>query len=194
MAPKTYPQQIADLKAERQQLTDEVEKLRGQITHIDSLNEEIERLQGALADSSKIDSQDFVGLQAKLNDANQKADEQAARNRRLTDENSRLAHVNGGLHNGLEKLEHLRETLETKDRTIADLEEKYKVLTQNALNRQRGLAEQAAEITAQLEAQSGQLRELRLAKQRDDRILNEVRSALKNAPDVISSLKYIVGI
>jgi chromosome segregation ATPase len=194
MAPKTYPQQIADLKAERQQLTDEVEKLRGQITHIDSLNEEIERLQGALADSSKIDSQDFVGLQAKLNDANQKADEQAARNRRLTDENSRLAHVNGGLHNGLEKLEHLRETLETKDRTIADLEEKYKVLTQNALNRQRGLAEQAAEITAQLEAQSGQLRELRLAKQRDYRILNEVRSALKNAPDVISSLKYIVGI
>jgi chromosome segregation ATPase len=194
MAPKTYPQQIADLKTERQQLTDEVEKLRGQIAHIDSLNQEIERLQGALADSSKIDSQDFVGLQAKLNDANQKADEQAARNRRLTDENSRLAHVNGGLHNGLEKLEHLRETLETKDRTIAELEEKYKVLTQNALNRQRGLAEQAAEITAQLEAQSGQLRELRLAKQRDDRILNEVRAALKDAPDVISSLKYIVGI
>lgn len=194
MAPKTYPQQIQDLKAEKQELQDQIDRLTAQLSSLPELQAIVEDLNGQLAAKSKEDSQNTGASQAQLTDANQRANAEAARSRRLTDENTRLAHANGEMLNRIEAATHSSDDLRLKEQQIQDMREEFMALAADATRKQQSLLDRNVQLVTEIESASNELRNLRLATQRNEKILNEVRAALSSAPDLIGSLKYIVGL
>jgi ABC-type transporter Mla subunit MlaD len=162
MAPKTYPQQIADLKQEKLALLDEIERLRLEIKSFDSIKEQNTNLQGLLAEQAKDTNQSNVGLEAKFRDAVQRAESEAAHARRVVDENTRLAHINGQLHNQVENAEHRLAGIGNQDTKIQELTHRLSVLSTQQTNRERQLTDLVREKETEIDGMANELRTLRL--------------------------------
>jgi len=194
MAPKTYPQQIADLKAEKEELLDRITTLNDQLESLPELHAQILELTGKISAQSQQDTQGYATLQAQLNDARQTAASEASHARRVVDENTRLAHVNGLLRNQCEKLQHALDDTSTLDAAFQTVKEQLAEVTARAAQREVQLRDAIIQKETELDLQSRELQQHRLHRRNVDRILGEVRAALQSAPDVLGSLKYIVGI
>lgn len=162
MAPKTYPQQIADLKQEKLSLLDEVERLKLEIKSFDSIREENSNLQGLLAEQARENRNLNTGLEAKFRDAVQRAESEAAHARRIVDENTRLAHVNGQLHNQVENAEHRLAGIGNQDTKIQELTHRLSVLSTQQTNRERQLTDLVREKETEIDSMANELRTLRL--------------------------------
>lgn len=162
MAPKTYPQQVADLKQEKQALTDQVERLQKELEDLQPIRSQLDEANAALVAAKKTSSQGVSDISAQLTDAKQRADSEAAHARRVVDENTRLVHVNGALINRLEVMERTQEFLADKDAQISQLGAELQALSFQQSRREQQITDALRDKEAVIESMSEELRRLRL--------------------------------
>jgi chromosome segregation ATPase len=164
MAPKTYPQQIADLKQEKEELLDTINSLNKQLEMVSELRDENSNLKEKLGQLSQTEHSDVVTLRAKLNDANQRANDEAAHARRVVNENTRLAHTGNCYHNQLEKLQHEQLAWVEKDNRIAELAAENNRLIESFNLFKRQAIDQVTQANNEASALSNELQQLRMGK------------------------------
>lgn len=192
--PKTYPQQILELKTQLEDAkTNEADALR-QASFIPELQQEIDTLKGQLEAVSKEDLSAGALRQAQQTDLQQQIDSNVELARQSALVNQRLTAENQQLLNRLDAIGDTDVRLNQKDADIESLKHALMEANTVLIQRQQQFRDAMADTDTALESQSRELQTLRMAKVTSDRILFEVRSALNDAPDVIGSLKYIVGI
>ena len=191
---KTYPQQIQDLKEELRTKNEVIDSLQQQLALVPELQEEITVLRGQVQASTKDDNQTTINHKAQLTDAQQLADSNASQARQF----STIAQQ---YRQQVEQLESQLELLDKERYKSADLNSKLELTAEalktsnlTVINLNNRLSEVTSERDKIIEQQSRELQTLRMRTTTQDKILYEVRDALNNAPDVIGSLKYIVGI
>jgi len=192
--PKTYPQQIQELK---QQLTDAQEQLtkyQEQVALIPQLNAEIQSLKDNASQASGSDDLAFATVKAQTTDLQQQIDSNAERVRQLALVNQQLTTHNEQLLSQLEGAHALEQRIEEKNAAIETATQNISDLNVAFGRAQRQFRDMIQEKDTVIETQSRELQTLRLATRTNERILADVRAALNEAPDVIGSLKYIVGI
>jgi DNA repair exonuclease SbcCD ATPase subunit len=190
----TYAEQVQQLKAEKQTLIEENERLRNAVESEETLRNEIADLEAKVAAQSNVDNQSNVGLQGKLNDANERANSEAANAKRLKNEVAALQQSNQQLLEANQGINDIHAKLAEKDRLIAAWEQEANARGLEIQRRVQAFTDAIVERDKTIEGQSRELQLLRMDNRSKSRILNEVRAALNEAPDVIGSLKYIVGI
>lgn len=190
MAPKTYPQQVADLKQEKLALTDEVERLTREVTAFKSISDELEDVKAQLVASYNNNNLRDSSQQAKLTDAIQTAESEAAHARRVIDENTRLVHVNNQLLNRIEEHERVTESVASKDAKIEALVNELSALSTRFTLRERQIQDMVREKEAQFDAQSTELRNLRLAARSG---VNEIAQVKEDAAKRVTEAETLVN-
>jgi chromosome segregation ATPase len=145
--PKTYAQQVQELKTEKIQLLGKIEDLEERIGDIPEMERTIANLEEQISLMSKQDSGNTSSSKAKLTDAQQAAEQEAGRakalNQQLQAANQRIA-----------ELESRIAELSQSEATIAKLEQKAEDYNQamNAANRESlRMTQQVRDLRAEYE-------------------------------------------
>jgi chromosome segregation ATPase len=191
---KTYPQQIQDLKEELRTKNEAMAQLEDRIALIPELQEEITILRGQVQASTKDDNQTGASHKAQLTDLQQVADSNAELAKRYSQQLTESINYSQQLESQLDLLGKERFKAVDLDKKLELTADALKSSNLQVISLNQRIRDVASERDAVIEQQSRELQSLRLQKHASDKILYEVREALNNAPDVIASLKYIVGI
>ena len=192
--PQTYPQQIQTLKDQLATANADRNRLEEQVSLIPDLQEEVTVLRGQVQASTKLDSSELGNHKAQLTDLKAQADSNAAESRRYSKQLSDSLRYVQQLEEQLDILGKERFKWIDADKKAQLTEEALKTSNLHVTALTQRIADVAAEKDRIIELQSRELQTLRMKTVSQDKILFQVRDALNSAPDVIGSLKYIVGI
>jgi chromosome segregation ATPase len=136
--PKTYAQQVQELKDQKDELLTEIENMRRENSLIPELQEKISELNAQLAAHADQDRSDFVMSKAQKNDLTQRAEQAEQANRNVQAVAQQLKNEIAALHQQIEILENERLKHRGKDEKILLLHEELKSsnLRVAALNQQ----------------------------------------------------------
>lgn len=192
--PKTYPQQIQELKAQLAAAQEEKNKALEQISLLPELQQELQTLREQLANSSSGDQLTFASNKAKETDLQQQVDSNAQLARKYATDNHNLKVQ-------IEQLESQMHLMGNERFKNQDLQKKLDLIAEElkaanlriAAGNQR-LRDVASEKDSVIETQSRELQTLRMHTAAQQRILNELRAVLSDAPDVLALLKQLAGL
>lgn len=192
--PKTYPQQIQELKAQLSAAQEEKNKALEQIQLLPELNEELQELREKLQEISSGDQTSFAASKARETDLQQQIDSNAQLARRYATDNQNLKSV-------IEQLESQLDLLDKERFKNIDLQKKIDILDDTIKSQNTAIAtlnqrtrDIATEKDSVIEQQSKELQMLRMHVAGQNRVLNELRSSIASAPDTLALLKQIAGL
>lgn len=192
--PKTYPQQIQELKQQLEDAITDKHEAERQASFIPELHQEIADLKDKLAANQNQATQNVRTDKAVLNDLEQRAvsAEQGLRN---------VQAANNQLKAQIQELESALQLASARENLSAGLVEKVKSLTED-LNKANArvvtinqfLRDKDAEVQSNLDSVQNELRTLRMQNQALSRLVNELRSTIQQAPDVLAQLRIVAGL
>jgi chromosome segregation ATPase len=193
MAPKTYPQQVAELKQDKEVLQGQVEDLKRQVESFAEVRERVSELELQLAEATRLAGQGY-GTKAEWNDLKQRAEGNEAA----------VAHYKKEHAQALQAIEQLESQLDLfgkQSYRLKDLENEKAFLagelqTANLRTAQgnQQATDQITQLQQALDSQSAELRNLRMMNQSLTKFTNEIRSYLATVPDHMTTLKNLAGI
>lgn len=191
MAPKTYPQQVADLKAEKQELLDQNSKLQEQLALVPELQEELKFVKGELEKATALKDRS-VGTQAEWNDLKQRADGNESQVNDLHARNRGILEYAGRLENQLDLLGKDQFKIKDLEKKLEFLAEELKTANARVAQGNQQKQDEIIELTKALESQSNKVRDLMMNNRVIHSRLQELEAIIREAPDVITKLKSMV--
>ena len=191
---KTYPMQIQELKEQLTEKTDQLNEALQRLSFVEEMQGEISHLRDQLANTGRSDTKVYAETQAKMTDLQQAADSNAAIAKQYMNKSKDLEQQVEQLESQLDLLGKERFKVIDTQSKLDLTSESLKTANLQIINLNNRLREVAGEKEKIIEQQSRELQTLRMRTATQEKILYQVRDALNNAPDVIGSLKYIVGI
>lgn len=191
MAPKTYPQQVADLKAEKQELLDQNSKLQEQLALVPELQEELKFVKGELEKALALKDRS-VGTQAEWNDLKQRADGNESLVNDLRARNKGILEYAGRLESQLDLLGKDQFKIKDLENKLEFLAEELKTANTRVAQGNQQKQDEINSLNAALQSQSAQIRSLSLANKSSYTRLQELVAVIREAPDVITKLKSMV--
>lgn len=192
--PKTYPQQIQELKSQLTAAQEEKNKALEQISLLPELQQELQHLREQVENSSSGDQLAFATNKAQTTDMQQQIDSNAQLARTYSKANQELKI----------QVEQLESQLEQRAKQKADMQdlEKKLELTAEALKTanlrvttvSQRLKDAVGERDAVIENQSRELQSLRMNDVGQRRLLAELTLTISEAPDTLALLKQIAGL
>jgi chromosome segregation ATPase len=191
--PKTYAQQVQELKEEREQLLTTIADLERQTSFIPELQDKISELNAQLAAHADRDRNSMVNDKAQLTDTIQRAESAEQGLRNAQSHIAALQNLKEQLENQLNVMAVEADKTIGKDKKITALEEEIKrgnLKVATIQQQYRDLQLQFNESVAGLEKETMYLRELTRAQAAR---LAEVTAAVQSMPDIISALKGMIS-
>jgi len=191
--PKTYAQQVQELKDQKDELLTDIEDLKRQISFIPELQDEISDLNARLAAQADKSRSSFVTDKAKTTDLIQRAESAEKGIRNLQKLNQDLIREKDSLQQQLDILGKERDKYRGLEDKVNLISEELKAANMRvaALNQQlRDRQVEFNEAAARTEKEILYLREL--AKAQAARI-QDVTATVQAMPDTISSLKDMIS-
>jgi chromosome segregation ATPase len=191
--PKTYAQQVQELKDQKDELLTDIEDLKRQISFIPELQDEISDLNARLAAQADKSRSSFVTDKAKTTDLIQRAESAEKGIRNLQKLNQDLIREKDSLQQQLDILGKERDTYRGLEDKVNLISKELKAANMRvaALNQQlRDRQVEFNEAAARTEKEILYLREL--AKAQAARI-QDVTATVQAMPDTISSLKDMIS-
>lgn len=190
---KTYAQQVQDLKNEKIQLEGQLEAADEKLGELAELQRENDNLREQVANYSDDSRRSTVGDNAKLVDAQQVAEQSANQVKVLSQQLKAEQQANAQLQQLVAELDNAPDIANYQSR-IDSLTKLVQSAQNEVLNTQRRAQDAINQVNGQLENQSNELRGLRMNVAAQARLINEFRSIIVNAPDVIGELKQAAGL
>lgn len=192
--PKTYAQQVQELKLTIEQKDDELLDYRARVTLIPLLEAEVAKLREQVDKGPAEESATLKNYKLRIQDLESEVTGYAKRAREWTVEKQNLVSTIQQWEIQLEKSNAVAERMSTTESQLVELRQQYQDLFKEKQAVARNATEHIAFAEKNTEAMSKQIRQLTLDNQSMRKLLVEVRGVLDNAPDVLSQLRQVAGI